>query len=101
MTNDRKYDEAFGVDMPFGEALERFGAVTKEELAETQEPGAELVVDGQLEIVAFKGREIRRSLHDGEWMFSIVDVVAALTDSDRPSRYWTDLRSKMSKNEGF
>ena len=29
MTKDRKYDEAFGVDMPFGEALERFATVTK------------------------------------------------------------------------
>lgn len=101
MTNDRKYDEAFGVDMPFGEALERFAAVTKEELAETQEPGAELVTDGQLEIVAFKGKEIRRKLHDGEWMFSIVDVIAAITDSDRARKYWSDLKRQLSENEGF
>ena len=101
MTDERKYDEAFGVDMPFGEALERFGAVTKEELAESREPGTELVPDGQLEIVAFKGKEIRRVLHDGEWMFSIVDVIAALTDTDRPSKYWSDLKSKMDRNEGF
>lgn len=101
MTEDRKYDEALGLDMPFGEALRRFGAVTKEELAEAGEPGTDLVPDGQLEIVAFKDKEIRRVCHDGEWMFSVVDVVAALTDSDRPSGYWTDLKSKMAKNEGF
>ncbi|MBU6207918.1 MAG: Bro-N domain-containing protein, partial [Alphaproteobacteria bacterium] len=101
MTNDRKYDEAFGVDMPFGEALERFGAVTKEELAETRGPDTDLVHNGQLEIVKFKGRDIRRVLHDGEWMFSIVDMIAALTDTDRPSKYWSDLKAKMERNEGF
>lgn len=101
MTDERKYDEAFGVDMPFGEALARFGAVTKEELAETGEPGTELVQDGQLEIVAFKGKEIRRALHDGEWMFSIVDVIGAITDSDRARKYWSDLKRQMVEKEGF
>ncbi|MFO1239939.1 MAG: Bro-N domain-containing protein [Sphingomonadaceae bacterium] len=101
MTKDRKYDEAFGVDMPFGEALERFATVTKEELAEAREPGTDLVPDGQLEIVQFKGVDIRRVLHDGEWMFSIVDVIAAITDTDRPSKYWSDLKAKMERNEGF
>lgn len=101
MTKDRKYDEAFGVDMPFDEALARFGAVTKEELAETSEPGTDLVKNGQLEIVAFKGKEIRRTLHDGEWMFSIVDVIGAITDSDRARKYWSDLKRQMVDKEGF
>jgi len=101
MTKDRKYDEAFGLDMPFDEALQRFGNVTKEELAERGEEGTGLVPEGSIELVLFKGKEIRRICHNGEWMFSIVDVIAAITDSDRPSGYWTDLRSKMAKNEGF
>lgn len=101
MTDEKKYDEAFGVDMPFEEALQRFASVTKEELSEAQEPGTELVPNGQLEIVAFKGKEIRRALHNDEWVFSIVDVIAALIDTDRPSGYWTDLKSKMTKIEGF
>jgi DNA-damage-inducible protein D len=101
MTDERKYDEAFGVDMPFGEALQRFGAVTKEELAETGDAGTDVVTDGQLEIVAFKGKEIRRTLHDGEWMFSVVDVIAAITDSDRARKYWSDLKRQMFEKEGF
>lgn len=101
MTDDRKYDEQFGVDMPFGEALERFATVTKEELAESQEPGTDLVADGTTEMVAFKGKQIRRVCHDGEWMFSIVDVIAAVTDTDRPSKYWSDLKAKMDREEGF
>ena len=37
--------------------------------------------------------------HD-EWHFSIVDVVAAITDSGSPSRYWTQLRDKLNKENG-
>lgn len=32
-----------------------------------------------------------------ECFFSIVDVVAVLTDSDNPCRYWSDLKRKLSK----
>jgi prophage antirepressor-like protein len=35
----------------------------------------------------FKGREIRKTLHNNEWWFSVVDVVAALTDSANPRDY--------------
>lgn len=46
------------------------------------------------------GRLIRRVWHDGRWYFSVVDVIAVLTDSDRPRKYWSDLKSKML-GEGF
>lgn len=101
MTNDKKYDEAFGVDMPFDEALQRFANVTKEELAEAGEPSTDIVPNGQLETTNFKGKEIRRSLHDGEWMFSVIDVIAAITDSDRARKYWSDLKRKLTNEEGF
>jgi prophage antirepressor-like protein len=32
-----------------------------------------------------------------EWYFSIVDVVEALTDTDRPRKYWNDLKKKLQK----
>jgi prophage antirepressor-like protein len=32
-----------------------------------------------------------------EWFFSIVDVIAALTDSPNPRRYWSDLKIKLEK----
>ena len=34
-----------------------------------------------------------------EWYFSIVDVIAVLTDSTNPRRYWNDLKRKL-KEEG-
>jgi hypothetical protein len=34
-----------------------------------------------------------------KWWFSVVDVIAVLTDSDNPRRYWSDLKRKL-KAEG-
>lgn len=33
-------------------------------------------------LVVFKGKEIRRTLHLGEWWFSVADVVATLTKAE-------------------
>ena len=32
-----------------------------------------------------------------EWYFSVVDVVAVLTESDRPRKYWNDLKKKLQQ----
>ncbi|OAV68998.1 hypothetical protein Barb6XT_00702 [Bacteroidales bacterium Barb6XT] len=32
-----------------------------------------------------------------EWYFSVVDVIGILTDTDRPRKYWSDLKRKMKK----
>jgi DNA-damage-inducible protein D len=45
----------------------------------------------------FEGNEIRKIWHDEEWYFSIVDVVAILSDTNNPNRYWTDLKRKIQK----
>lgn len=52
-------------------------------------------------LVVFKGKDIRRILHNNEWRFSVIDVVAALTDSENPRRYWSDLKRKLLEEEGF
>lgn len=49
----------------------------------------------------FEGKEIR-SIWDSkkeEYFFSVVDVISALTDSNIPRNYWSDLKRKL-KNEG-
>lgn len=54
------------------------------------------------EIKKYENREIR-SLWDNEkeeWYFSVVDVVAVLTDSSNPRRYWSDLKRKIKEEEG-
>jgi len=35
-------------------------------------------------LAVFHGKKIRRVWHKGEWYFSVVDVVEALTDSPTP-----------------
>ncbi len=47
----------------------------------------------------FEDKEIR-SIWDSEkeeYYFSVVDVIGALTDSNIPRRYWTDLKRKLEK----
>lgn len=51
-------------------------------------------------IAIFKGKEIRKEIYKNEWWFSVVDVISALTDSQTPRRYWSDLKIKLKK-EGF
>lgn len=45
-------------------------------------------------IALFKGRKIRKTIHNNEWWFVIVDVVAALTDSLQPDGYLKDMRRR-------
>lgn len=52
-------------------------------------------------IQLFEDKRIRTAWDEEkeEWYFSIIDVVAVLTDSENPRRYWSDLKRKM-KAEG-
>jgi len=52
-------------------------------------------------IQLFENKRIRTAWDEEkeEWYFSIVDVVAVLTDSENPRRYWSDLKRKL-KAEG-
>lgn len=41
-----------------------------------------------------------RTVRDGcqeKWFFSIIDVIAAFTGTDRPRKYWSDLKGKLLK----
>ena len=53
----------------------------------------------QNSIKVFEEKKVR-TLWDSEteeWYFSVVDVVAVLTDSENPRRYWSDLKRKLLK----
>jgi len=52
-------------------------------------------------IALFENRALRRVWHNGQWWFSVVDVVGILTGSTIPRRYWSDLKIKLETNEGF
>jgi hypothetical protein len=50
-------------------------------------------------IKLFEQKQIR-SIWDDEdekWYFSVIDVIEVLTGSERPRKYWSDLKSKLNK----
>ena len=50
-------------------------------------------------IQLFEDKKIRTAwdAQQEEWYFSIVDVIAVLTDTENPRRYWSDLKRKLKK----
>jgi prophage antirepressor-like protein len=51
-------------------------------------------------LAVFEGKQIRKAFHEGEWWFSIIDVVEVLVGGDRPRKYWNDLKKKLLQ-EGY
>jgi prophage antirepressor-like protein len=51
----------------------------------------------KLGAVIFEKVNIRRVWQDEKWYFSVIDVVAALTGSERPRRYWNDLKKRLTE----
>lgn len=59
-----------------------------------------MATDDSKGLALFEQRMIRRVWHENEWYYSIVDVIAVLTDSANPRNYWTTLKAR-AKSEGF
>lgn len=51
-------------------------------------------------IALFKGKQIRKTLHENEWWFSVVDVVEALTDSANARDYWFKMKIRVKGEDG-
>ncbi len=51
-------------------------------------------------VALFQEKTVRRVWHEGKWFFSVIDVIAVLTDSSRPRKYWSDLKVRL-KTEGY
>ena len=45
-------------------------------------------------LTIFEGYKIRRIWHKDEWYYSVVDIVAVLTDSPAPRQYWGVLKGR-------
>jgi DNA-damage-inducible protein D len=46
------------------------------------------------ELTPFEGKKIRKVWHDEQWFFAVIDVIAVLTDSASPSKYWNNIKIK-------
>ncbi len=61
----------------------------------------ELSADSQGKMIVFGAKQIRRTWHQEEWYFSVVDIIAALTDSGAPAKYWTAMKRREETASGF
>jgi DNA-damage-inducible protein D len=51
-------------------------------------------------IAIFKGKNIRRTIHENEWWFSVVDIIEALTDSVNAKDYWYRMKDRVKDEDG-
>lgn len=51
------------------------------------------------EVKLFEAKKVRTHWDDKteQWLFSVIDVIEALTGTDRPRKYWSDLKGKLIK----
>ena len=52
-------------------------------------------------LVVFQSKKIRRMWHEDQWYYSVVDIVAALTDSTNPCDYWYKMKIRVQEEDGF
>ncbi len=54
-------------------------------------------------IKLFESKEIRTHWNDIEeqWYFSIIDVIAVLTESDNPRDYWFKMKKRAKSTDGI
>ena len=48
----------------------------------------------ETQLTPFEGKEIRKIEHNGEWYFSVVDVIGVLTESVSAKHYWATLKKR-------
>ena len=56
-------------------------------------------MENENSLAIFQGKQIRKTWHNNEWWFSVVDIVAALTGSTNPRNYWNMLKNRELENE--
>ncbi len=55
----------------------------------------------QGKLVVFEDKKIRRMFHNGEWYFSVLDIIRVLEVTSDPRCYWPELKKQLTDNEGF
>ena len=49
------------------------------------------------EMILFENNKIRRQMYNGEWNYSIVDIIEILTESKDSSAYWRKLKQRLNE----
>ncbi len=60
-------------------------------------------MENEQPLVSFEKHSIRRHYDEASetWYFSVVDVVAALTESVNPRDYWFKMKIRVKTEDGF
>lgn len=56
--------------------------------------GTFMLTSESTKISIFHGKRIRRIFLEDEWWFSVIDVIAFLTDSKNPRDYWHKMKAR-------
>lgn len=51
-------------------------------------------------IALFQNKEIRKTIYQNEWWFSVVDIIRALTDSIDAKDYWYKMKIRVKSEDG-
>lgn len=51
------------------------------------------------ELVLFENKKIRRCKYNNEWYYSVVDIIEAITESEKPRDYWYRLKKRLEEEE--
>jgi len=60
----------------------------------------ELTNNNENNLTFFESKKIRKLVYNGEWYYSIIDIIEILTETERPRKYWDDLKRKLEKEHG-
>ena len=56
-------------------------------------------MDSEDVLVVFQGKQIRRTWHDNQGYFSVVDALSVLTDSLTSRQYWGKVKDRAFKEK--
>ena len=51
-------------------------------------------MENSTNLTPFEGEKIRKLWHDEQWYFSVIDIIQILTDSEKPSQYWHNMKKR-------
>ncbi len=54
----------------------------------------------ETKIAIFRGKNIRSTIYQNEWWFSVIDIVQALTNSLNPNDYWYRMKIRVKTEDG-
>lgn len=56
-----------------------------------------MTAQASVKLAVFEGKQIRKTIHNDEWWFSVVDVCDVLTESPDAGAYWRKLKQRLNK----